>query len=107
MLPVRLQHDIGGLAALQRPGDLTDDTLENWLFARAGVKQGARRLPEPNWADLALELKKPGVTLMLLWEELLMAVWRRKPRSKVPGPFRLGFPVHQHGLGGVPEAPQS
>ncbi|KAJ0342554.1 hypothetical protein COL154_014102, partial [Colletotrichum chrysophilum] len=51
------------------PGDLTDDALENRLFARAGVKQGARRLPEPNWADLALELKKPGVTLMLLWEE--------------------------------------
>ncbi len=51
------------------PGDLTDDTLENRLFARAGVKQGQRRLPEPNWAGLALELKKPGVTLMLLWEE--------------------------------------
>jgi transposase len=51
------------------PGDLTDDALENRLFARAGVKQGLRRLPEPNWADLALELKKPGVTLMLLWEE--------------------------------------
>jgi len=51
------------------PGDLTDDALENRLFARAGVKQGQRRLPEPNWAGLALELKKPGVTLMLLWEE--------------------------------------
>lgn len=51
------------------PGDLTDDALENRLFARAGVNQGLRRLPEPNWADLALELKKPGVTLMLLWEE--------------------------------------
>ena len=51
------------------PGDLTDDALENRLFARAGVKQGQRRLPEPNWAELALELKKPGVTLMLLWEE--------------------------------------
>jgi hypothetical protein len=51
------------------PGDLTDDALENRLFARAGVKQGLRRLPEPNWADLVLELKKPGVTLMLLWEE--------------------------------------
>ena len=51
------------------PSDLTDDALENRLFARAGVRQGLRRLPEPNWADLALELKKPGVTLMLLWEE--------------------------------------
>jgi transposase len=51
------------------PGDLTDDALENRLFARAGVRQGQRRLPEPDWAELALELKKPGVTLMLLWEE--------------------------------------
>ncbi|WP_235818317.1 helix-turn-helix domain-containing protein, partial [Brucella grignonensis] len=32
------------------PGDLTDDVLESRLFARAGVKQGLRRLPEPNWA---------------------------------------------------------
>lgn len=51
------------------PGDLTDDVLESRLFARAGVKQGLRRLPEPNWAQLTLELKKPGVTLMILWEE--------------------------------------
>lgn len=51
------------------PGDLTDDALETRLFARAGVKQGLRRLPERNWAELALELKKPGVTLMILWEE--------------------------------------
>jgi transposase len=51
------------------PGELTDDALENRLFARAGVKQGLRRLPEPNWAHLALELKKTGVTLMILWEE--------------------------------------
>lgn len=50
-------------------GDLSDDTLENRLFARAGVKPGQRRLPEPNWAQLAQDLKKPGVTLMILWEE--------------------------------------
>ena len=51
------------------PGDLTDDAIENRLFARAGVKQGVRRRPEPNWAELALELRKPGVTLLILWEE--------------------------------------
>jgi hypothetical protein len=34
-------------------GDLTDDALEDRLFARAGVRQGLRRLPEPNWADFA------------------------------------------------------
>ena len=51
------------------PGDLTDDTLEGRLFARAGVKPGVRRRPEPNWASLVIELKKPGVAMMVLWEE--------------------------------------
>lgn len=51
------------------PGDLTDDALENRLFARADVKQGLLRLLEPNCAQLAPELKKPDVTLMILWEE--------------------------------------
>ncbi|WP_192244544.1 hypothetical protein [Mesorhizobium silamurunense] len=30
---------------------------------------GTRQRTEPNWADLAVELKKPGVTLLILWEE--------------------------------------
>jgi transposase len=51
------------------PGELTDDALEGKLFARAGVKQGMRRRPEPNWADFVIEMKKPGVTLLILWEE--------------------------------------
>src|SRR5271169_6864449 len=36
--------------------DLTDDLLEHRLF-------------EPDWAALARELKRPGVTMMILWEE--------------------------------------
>jgi transposase len=51
------------------PGDLTDDAIEARLFDRAGVKQGMRRRPEPNWAELVVELKRPGVTLQILWEE--------------------------------------
>ncbi|NRP22013.1 hypothetical protein LPJGGPFB_05272 [Ensifer adhaerens] len=51
------------------PGELTDDALANKLFSRNGVKRGTRRRIEPNWADLAVELKKPGVTLLILWEE--------------------------------------
>lgn len=51
------------------PGEMTDDALEARLFDRAGVKQGMRRRPEPVWADLAVEMKKPGVTLLILWEE--------------------------------------
>ena len=30
------------------PGALTDEALEGRLFARAGVKQGQRRRPEPH-----------------------------------------------------------
>ena len=48
-------------------GELTDDALEHRLFARAGVKQGQRRRQEPEWAELSIELKKPGVTLLILW----------------------------------------
>ena len=51
------------------PGELTDDALEHRLFARAGVKQGQRRRKEPDWAELSIELRKPGVTLLILWEE--------------------------------------
>jgi transposase len=51
------------------PGELTDDALEHRLFARAGVKAGFRRRPEPDWAALARELKRPGVNLLVLWEE--------------------------------------
>ena len=35
----------------------------------AGVKSGFRRRVEPDWASLACELKRPGVNLMVLWEE--------------------------------------
>lgn len=50
-------------------GDLTDAVLEQRLFAHAGVKSGFRRRVEPDWASLACELKRPGVNLMVLWEE--------------------------------------
>ena len=49
--------------------ELTDAVLEQRLFARAGVKRGFRRRVEPDWAALACELKRPGVNLMVLWEE--------------------------------------
>jgi transposase len=49
--------------------ELTDDVLEQRLFARAGVRSGFRRRCEPDWASLARELKRPGVNLMVLWEE--------------------------------------
>jgi len=51
------------------PGELSDDALEQRLFARAGVRRGFRRRVEPDWASLACELKRPGVNLIVLWEE--------------------------------------
>ncbi len=51
------------------PAELTDAVLEEQLFARAGVGAGKRLRPEPDWAALARELKRPGVNLQILWEE--------------------------------------
>ena len=42
--------------------DATDEVLELRLFGRAGVEPGQRRRIEPDWAALARELKRPGVT---------------------------------------------
>src|ERR1700716_3096010 len=51
------------------PAEGTDDILEERLFGRSGVKPRRRRHSEPDWAALARELKRPGVNLMVLWEE--------------------------------------
>ena len=39
------------------------------LYAGHGRQQGARRKAEPDWTYVHHELRRPGVTLMLLWEE--------------------------------------
>ena len=49
--------------------DLTDEVLEQRLFGRGGSKPSVRRRAEPDWAALARELKRPGVNLVVLWEE--------------------------------------
>jgi len=51
------------------PEGLTDTALEALLFVRVGPAAGARRKPEPDWPNLHLELRRAGVTLMLLWQE--------------------------------------
>src|SRR3984893_15112636 len=51
------------------PSTLTDRVLEAMLDAGHGSQQGARRKAEPDWAYVHHELRRPGVTLMLLWEE--------------------------------------
>lgn len=51
------------------PGEMTDEAIEERLFARAGVRQGLRRRVEPDWAALVVEMRKPAVTLQILWDE--------------------------------------
>lgn len=51
------------------PAELTDAALEALLFVHGGAAPGLRRKPEPDWPSLHRELRRPGVTLMLLWQE--------------------------------------
>jgi transposase len=50
------------------PPELDDGTLEARLYRRAGRPPGPPR-PLPDWATLHQELRSPGVTLQLLWQE--------------------------------------
>jgi transposase len=50
------------------PATLTDRVLEAVLYASAGALPGFRKA-EPDWTQFHRELRRPGVTLMLLREE--------------------------------------
>ena len=57
-----------GLAIWPLPADFEDDVvLERALFRRMG--RPPRDSREPDWATVAAELKRKGVTLTLLWQE--------------------------------------
>ncbi len=45
----------------------SDTALERALFRRMG--RPSRDVSEPDWARVTQELKRPGVTLLLLWQE--------------------------------------
>ncbi len=49
------------------PSDLDDGTLEARCYPPPDRTATAR--PLPDWADLHAELRRPGVTLQLLWDE--------------------------------------
>ena len=49
--------------------DVTDESLVARLFVNAGVRTGARFHAEPDWSALVRELKRPGVNLLMLWDE--------------------------------------
>jgi transposase len=50
------------------PADLDDVALEGWLFSPPFALPENPR-PQPDWPRLHTELRRPGVTLLLLWEE--------------------------------------
>jgi transposase len=50
------------------PEDMTDEALESRLYPPPVVVPEDRR-PQPDWAAVHRELKRPGVTLQLIWQE--------------------------------------
>lgn len=48
------------------PPEMTDTELEARLYGLAGVKAGRRKRAEPNWSEVARELKRKHVTLQVL-----------------------------------------
>ena len=50
------------------PEGLTDEALERRLYPPSTIAAKDCR-PRPNWAAIHRELRRPGVTLQLLWEE--------------------------------------
>jgi transposase len=50
------------------PAELNDESLEARLFSPPFAIQECLR-PQPDWPRLHAELRRPGVTLLLLWEE--------------------------------------
>src|SRR4051812_20586724 len=62
---VRRARDAGVVWPL--PDDLDDVALEAMLFPRGPAPTPVR--PLPDWSGVHRELRRPGVTLMLVWHE--------------------------------------
>lgn len=50
------------------PATLDDETLESRLYPPSATRAKDNR-PQPDWPAIHRELKRPGVTLQLVWEE--------------------------------------
>src|SRR5271155_4969445 len=50
------------------PEDLSDEALERLVYPSPPVTAHDRR-PQPDWPTIHRKLRRPGVTLQLLWEE--------------------------------------
>jgi transposase len=63
------------------PATLSDRVLEAMLYAGTGAQCGFRRKAAPDWTHVHHELRRPGVTLMLLQGEC---------RQREPGGYDYG-----------------
>src|SRR6202161_4544778 len=52
---------------------MNDEALEAALYASRRSKRGHRRVAEPDWASVHRELKRKHVTLLILWDEYIVA----------------------------------
>ena len=68
--------------------EVSDAALEERLYAgsakSAGIGAGVRKRQEPDWADLVHELRRPAVTMFLLWEEY-RKIWPEGYRIDLAG----------------------
>jgi transposase InsO family protein len=74
-------------------------TLEGFAYLAVIIDLYSRRVV--GWSMQSRQ------TTDVVLQALLMAVWRRKPKEQGADPFGSGFPVHQHGLGLIPQGSQS
>ena len=51
------------------PPELDDTALEHKLFTPPGAMAAKGVRPQPDWVRIHAEMRRPGVTLLLLWEE--------------------------------------
>src|ERR1700748_1082951 len=51
------------------PPDLDDTALERKLFMPPGARVAEALRPQPDWVRIHAEMRRAGVTLLLLWEE--------------------------------------
>ena len=78
------------------PENLDEDALERLLYPPPTAAAADTR-PQPDWAAVHRELRRPGVTLQLLWEEYRSTYpegygysRRRDPRSHRPQRLSVG-----------------
>ncbi len=74
-------------------------TLEGFAYLAIMIDLYSRRVI--GWSIQSRQTKD------VVLQALLMAVWRRKPEEPGADPFGPEFPVHQYGLGFVPQGSQS